>query len=98
MTTTRPKACAICRPGRRAGWPASYVVGAPAPAPFRAKTTKDSTRHWTPVCRSRQLIQQRLRVLEQRRIETFREPTVDRAEQLVRLRALALVAPEPGET
>ncbi len=47
--------------------------------------------------RSRQLIQQRLRVLQVRRIETFGEPIVDRTEQITGLRALALVAPEPGE-
>ena len=44
-----------------------------------------------------QLIQQRLRVLQVRRIETFGEPIVDRTEQITGFRALALVAPEPGE-
>jgi hypothetical protein len=42
----------------------------------------------------RQLVQQRLRVLQVRRIETFGEPVVDWIEQITRFRALALVAPE----
>jgi hypothetical protein len=46
---------------------------------------------------SGQLIQQRLRVLQVRRIETLTEPAVDRAEQITSFNALALVAPEPGE-
>src|ERR1700733_4532097 len=44
-----------------------------------------------------QLIQQRLRVLQVRRIETFGEPVVDRTEQIASFCTLALVAPEPGE-
>jgi hypothetical protein len=47
--------------------------------------------------RSRQLIQQRLGLLQVRRIETFGEPTVDWCEQIAGFRALALVMPEPGE-
>ena len=51
------------------------------------------------LCRhgSCQLTQQRLRVLQVWRIETFGEPAIDRTEQVLGLRALALVSPEPGE-
>jgi hypothetical protein len=50
------------------------------------------------VCRHRscQLIQQRLRVFQVRRIETLCEPLIDRTEQITGFGALALVAPEAG--
>ena len=48
-------------------------------------------------CPSGQLIQQRLRVLQVRRIETFGEPVVDRTKQVTGFHVLALVAPEPSE-
>src|SRR5215467_3749590 len=46
---------------------------------------------------SRQLIEQRLGILQDRRAEAFGEPAVDRGEQVTGLGAFALVAPEPGE-
>src|SRR3954454_1337174 len=47
---------------------------------------------------SRQFIEQRLGFLQDRRIEAFGEPTVDRRDQIASFRAPALVAPEPSET
>ena len=44
---------------------------------------------------SRQLVQQRLRVLQDRRVETFGEPVVDGCEKIASFVALALVTPEP---
>jgi hypothetical protein len=46
---------------------------------------------------SRQLIEQRLGIVQDRRVETFGEPAVDRGEQVTGLDALALIAPEVGE-
>jgi hypothetical protein len=43
---------------------------------------------------SRQLIEQRLRVLQDGRVEAFGEPAVDRREESTGVVALALVAPE----
>src|SRR3954471_23864393 len=45
--------------------------------------------------RSCKFIQQRLRVLQVRRIETLSKPVIDRTEQITGFHALALVAPEP---
>src|SRR3982751_3062537 len=52
------------------------------------------------LCRHRscQLVEQRLGRLQDRSVETFGEPTVDRRKQVTRFRLPALVAPEPGET
>src|SRR4051812_36063060 len=47
--------------------------------------------------RSCQLIEQRLGFLQVRCIEAFGEPAIDRTEQVVGLRAPALLAPEPGK-
>jgi hypothetical protein len=44
-----------------------------------------------------ELIQQRLRLLQDRRVEAFGEPSVDRGEEIVGFGALALVAPQAGE-
>jgi len=44
-----------------------------------------------------QLLQQRLRVLEVRRVEAFGEPGVDGLEQIAGVGALALALPEVGE-
>src|SRR5690348_6343828 len=44
-----------------------------------------------------QLLQQRLRLLEVRRIEALGEPAIERREQVAGFGALALVAPEAGE-
>ena len=44
-----------------------------------------------------QLIQQRLRLLQDRRVEAFGEPAIDRREQIMCLGPPALVTPEPGE-
>src|SRR5215813_7388118 len=46
----------------------------------------------------RQLLQQRLRLLQIARVKTLREPPVNRSKQFARLLRLALVAPEAGET
>ena len=45
----------------------------------------------------RQLLQQRLRFLQIERVETFREPPVNRSQQFARLLHLALVAPKACE-
>jgi hypothetical protein len=45
----------------------------------------------------RQLLQQRLGVLQIERVEAFGEPAVDRSEQLARLLHFALVTPEGRE-
>ena len=49
------------------------------------------------VLEQRQLIQQHLRLLQIARIETLREPPVNRSKQFVRLQQLALLAPETRE-
>jgi hypothetical protein len=46
---------------------------------------------------SRQLLQERLRLLEIGRIKAFGEPAVDRRQEVAGFGALALVAPEAGE-
>ena len=45
---------------------------------------------------SSELVEQRLGVLEHRRVEAFGEPVMDRRQQIVSFGALALVTPEPG--
>ena len=45
----------------------------------------------------RQLLQQRLRLLQIARVEPFSEPAVNRSKQFARLLHLALVAPEARE-
>jgi len=45
---------------------------------------------------SPQLVEQRLGVLQHRRVETFGEPAVDRGEKMVGFRAVTLVAAQPG--
>src|SRR5215510_1583367 len=45
-----------------------------------------------------ELLQQRLGFLQVRRIKALREPAVDRREQLVGLKTLALLLPQPAET
>ena len=45
----------------------------------------------------RQLVQQRLRLLQIARVEAFGEPPVNRSQQFARLLHLALVAPEACE-
>jgi hypothetical protein len=45
----------------------------------------------------RQLLQQRLRLLQVPRVEALREPPVNRSQQFARLLHLALVAPEARE-
>src|SRR4029077_9412864 len=44
-----------------------------------------------------QRIEQRLCIFQDRRVEPFGEPTVDRCEEITGFGALALVAPEAGE-
>jgi hypothetical protein len=44
-----------------------------------------------------QLIEQGLRVLQDRRVEAFSEPAVDGCEEITGFRALALIAQEAGE-
>ena len=46
---------------------------------------------------ARQLVEQRLRLLQIARVEAFREPAINRSQQFARLLHLALVAPEAGE-
>src|SRR5262252_6748393 len=46
---------------------------------------------------SRQLVEQRLGILQDRCVEAFGEPVVDRREQFAGLGAFALIAPEAGE-
>jgi hypothetical protein len=48
-------------------------------------------------CVPRQLFEQDLCFFQVRRVEPFRKPAVDREEEFVGFRALALVAPEAGE-
>jgi hypothetical protein len=50
----------------------------------------------SPLLLRRQLLQQRLRLLEVTRIEPFGKPAVDRSEQFASLLRLALGAPEPS--
>jgi hypothetical protein len=45
----------------------------------------------------RELLQQRIRLLQNRRIEAFRKPVVDWREEAARLRPPTLIAPEAGE-
>src|SRR6516162_5546903 len=45
----------------------------------------------------RQLVEQRLRLLEIRRVETLGEPAIDRSEDVMGFAATALVATQPGE-
>src|SRR5215467_14406433 len=47
---------------------------------------------------SRQLVEERLGVLQDRRVEAFGEPAVAGGEKIVGFGTLALVAPEAGET
>jgi hypothetical protein len=47
--------------------------------------------------RSVMLLQQRLGLLQNRRVETFGEPAVDRREQIAGFDALALIPPKTGE-
>src|SRR6476661_2504248 len=49
-----------------------------------------------PLCR--QLVQQRLRLLQIERVEAFRKPAVNRSEQFASLLRLAMVAPEARHT
>src|SRR6476659_4518403 len=44
-----------------------------------------------------ELVQQRLGLLQDWRIEAFGEPAIDRREQVTRFRALALATPQPGK-
>ena len=53
-------------------------------------TSKDETG-------SRQLVEQRLGVLQDRRVEAFGEPAVDWCEKITGFGSLTLVAPETGE-
>src|SRR5215467_14354986 len=46
---------------------------------------------------SRQLVEQRLGLLQHRRVEAFGEPVVDRRQQIAGLDAFALIAPEGSE-
>jgi len=46
---------------------------------------------------SRQLIEERLGVLQDRCVESFGEPAVDRREKIMGFGALALITPEAGE-
>src|SRR6266404_1102795 len=46
---------------------------------------------------SSQLFEQRLGVPQDRRVEAFGEPAIPQREEVVRFRALALVAPQAGE-
>jgi hypothetical protein len=46
---------------------------------------------------SRQLVEEHLRVLQDRRVGAFGEPVVDRREKIVGLGALALVTSEASE-
>ena len=55
------------------------------------------TQYVVPTTLSRQLIQQRLGLLEVPRVKAFGEPMVDRGEQVVRFLALALPLPQPGQ-
>ena len=47
---------------------------------------------------SAQIVEQAFGLLQNRRIETFGEPPIDRSEQIARFAALALIAPEPGRS
>ena len=51
----------------------------------------------SPETGSPQLVEQCLGVLQDRRVETFGEPAVERREQTAGFGAFALVAPEAGE-
>src|SRR5262245_11250291 len=82
----------------------SQESGAPphrvAPAPWSSDRERLASGHGSskPAASScRQLLQQRLRLLQIERIEPFAEPTAYRAEQFASLLRLALVAPEAGE-
>src|SRR5215471_6129214 len=44
----------------------------------------------------RPLVEQRLRLLQIKRVESFSEPAVDRSDQFARLLRLALFAPKPS--
>ena len=46
---------------------------------------------------SGEVVEQGLGVLQIGGVEAFREPAVDRGEQVARLGGLALVVPQPGE-
>jgi hypothetical protein len=66
--------------------------------PRRRRSTASSAQR-KPSCSSgTQLIEQRLGLLEHRRIEAFGKPVVDGREQIASLGSIALVAPEAGET
>ena len=55
-------------------------------------------RHVAHAVRSlRELLQQRLGLLQVERIEALGEPAIDRGEKIVGLLPLALIAPEAGE-
>ena len=47
--------------------------------------------------RSVMLLQQRLGLLQNRRVETFGEPAVDRGQEFTGFGALALIPPKTGE-
>src|SRR5262249_32694349 len=46
---------------------------------------------------SRQLVEERFGVLQDRRVEAFSEPAVDRREEITGLGTVALLAPEAGQ-
>ena len=47
---------------------------------------------------SRQLVEQRLCLIEVRRVEAFGKPAVDRGEDGARVGVATLIAAQPGET
>src|SRR5262249_15562123 len=82
----------------------SQESGAPphrvAPAPWSSDRERLASGHGSskPAASScRQLLQQRLRLLQIERTKPLRKPPVNRRQQFTRLLRLALVAPEPGE-
>jgi hypothetical protein len=66
--------------------------------PAMSVSCQDRKSSVTLMALSRELVEQRLRFLQVAGVEAFGEPAVDRREQTVGLRLLALVAPESGET
>jgi hypothetical protein len=70
---------------------------AEARRPFRAGSSTSAYTRQSRMDRLRELIKQRLRLLQIGRLEAFREPFVDRSQDIAGLRALALLGPEAGE-
>jgi hypothetical protein len=65
--------------------------------PISATRTAANSRPFSKLFSGVQLLEQRLRLLQIERVETFGEPAVDRSEQIEGLIPLALIAPEPRQ-